>query len=141
MTTSLYAATAGHSSDPLLSGFSSLGRRSFEAVESLEAVECPECGKRTIVKRSHNTFDCLNCDFHRALPPVPSRTSQGSIQAVTPLSHRRYRRTPNSEPFSPLLTVDPNYQPLDIADEVSESSKMEPLLFAAIAVIFGILFL
>ncbi|MEL6261220.1 MAG: hypothetical protein AAFQ40_17395 [Cyanobacteria bacterium J06623_5] len=77
-----------------------------------------------------------------------ARSSQESVRAVSTAQPRFYSRTPNGLPsgmsgdtISPLLTVDPNYQPLDMADEMSESSKMQPLLFAAIAVIFGILFL
>lgn len=30
-----------------------------------DGVECPRCGKQTIVQRNPDTFQCLNCDFQR----------------------------------------------------------------------------
>ncbi|MEB3280017.1 MAG: hypothetical protein VKK42_13975 [Lyngbya sp.] len=30
-----------------------------------DTVECPRCGKRTIVQRNPDVFQCLNCDFQR----------------------------------------------------------------------------
>lgn len=33
----------------------------------LEGIECPKCGKHTIVKRSETLFQCICCDFKRDL--------------------------------------------------------------------------
>ncbi len=30
-----------------------------------EGVECPKCGKHTVVRRNGDMFQCLNCDFRR----------------------------------------------------------------------------
>lgn len=32
---------------------------------STTAVECPKCGKLTIVSQPDNSYRCLSCDFHR----------------------------------------------------------------------------
>ena len=53
---------------------SSLARRNNRA--DCLTTSCPRCNKRSIVQRSPNTFDCLNCNFHKQLPPVrPTRYS------------------------------------------------------------------
>ncbi|MGF1495731.1 MAG: hypothetical protein ACFB8W_02740 [Elainellaceae cyanobacterium] len=31
------------------------------------AIECPKCGKRTVVLHSADVYQCLNCDFRRDL--------------------------------------------------------------------------
>lgn len=30
-----------------------------------DGLECPKCGKHTIIQRSNDLFQCLNCDFVR----------------------------------------------------------------------------
>jgi hypothetical protein len=30
-----------------------------------DGLECPKCGKHTIIQRNHDLFQCLNCDFVR----------------------------------------------------------------------------
>lgn len=32
-----------------------------------DGLECPKCGKHTIIQRSNDLFQCLNCDFVRDL--------------------------------------------------------------------------
>ena len=71
MKTSLTAATSGSSADPHRSAsLLPISGMSFAQSASVDAVECPQCGKRSIVERSSNIFDCLNCGFHRELPPI-----------------------------------------------------------------------
>ena len=33
----------------------------------LGQIECPRCGKHTVVQRTENAYCCLNCNFHRDL--------------------------------------------------------------------------
>ncbi|MGB3614415.1 MAG: hypothetical protein WBA10_11545 [Elainellaceae cyanobacterium] len=35
------------------------------ATASTTALECPKCGKLTIVSQPDNSYRCLSCDFHR----------------------------------------------------------------------------
>ncbi|MCG5056988.1 MAG: hypothetical protein KA714_02985 [Limnoraphis sp. WC205] len=37
-----------------------------------ERVECPKCGKGTIVQQHPDVFRCLNCDFKRDFTPIYS---------------------------------------------------------------------
>jgi len=30
-----------------------------------DGIECPKCGKRTVIKRREDLFECLNCEFRR----------------------------------------------------------------------------
>lgn len=90
---------------------------------STDLVECPKCGKRSIVARAHNTFDCLNCNFHRELPPVT-----GSLAS-------------QARPLNSLMSSGLYRSPLELTDMEDKTESSQPLLFAAIAVIFGILLL
>lgn len=36
-----------------------------------EHVECPACGKRTVVQREDNIYQCLNCDFKKDFSEPP----------------------------------------------------------------------
>ena len=110
---------------------------------STDFVECPKCGKRSIVARTQNTFDCLNCNFHRELPPVVSPNRSAANRLVTrQFPHRA--NSPNStlsRPLNPLMSSGSYRSPLELDDIDHESDSNQPLLFAALAVIFGILLL
>lgn len=110
------------------SSLANLGRR------STDRVECPKCGKRSIVTRDQNTFDCLNCNFHRELPPVAK-------QLASRRSYHQLGRTGNLISSRGLLSSDEHLSSLDLADVEPKAESGQPLLFAAIAVIFGILLL
>ncbi len=36
-----------------------------------DGLECPKCGKHTIIQRSNDLFQCLNCDFVRDFSYIP----------------------------------------------------------------------
>lgn len=97
---------------------------------STDSVECPKCGKRSIVARSQNTFDCLNCNFHRELPPVARQfvSQRGGLNSL--LSPSGYRPSPATY-----------RSPLESVDELEDAEPGQPWIFAVIAVIFGILLL
>ena len=153
MTTTLLAAMSGDSPDSRSAVYSLSGRL------SPEAAECPRCGKHSIVKRSANTFDCLNCSFHKELPPVSpltsvgrsplgSRSAKGRSESSSvmggPMVHppTGHALLPHRHPLNRRISVDPNLSYLEpLETEVGEGDKIQPLVFAAIAVIFGILFL
>jgi len=95
-----------------------------------ETVECPKCSKRSIVKRSPTTFDCLNCNFHKELPPVATDTLLA----------------PNLRNFSPHPrrshpTHAPHYSLPEPSGSIAEDNQAKPLVFAAVIVILIILFL
>jgi ribosomal protein S27AE len=112
------------------------------------AVECPKCGKRSIVERSPNRFDCLNCNFHRALPPVLSASKQAASQSQSELQEiddYRFEQQPARSPYGNIvLSSDPNLparSPSENLEEAASADTSGPLIFAAIAVLLGILFL
>lgn len=106
-----------------LSGLSSLSSLSNRMRS--EPLECPKCGKRSIVTRSPHTFDCLNCNFHKQLPPVVSPPLKSFQQRQRSFSY----------------ALEPNQKFTHTIDSVSETDKAGPLLFAAAAVVVGILLL
>ncbi|MEO1387594.1 MAG: hypothetical protein AAFV85_09505 [Cyanobacteria bacterium J06634_6] len=167
MKTLLSAGMLGSSSEPhpsasllassLLPGSSTVG--SVDA-----SVECPKCGKRSIVARSHNTFDCLNCNFHRELPPVANRTlTPGSSALSNSLLQRQaligrslahgQRPLPQTRLGQNVLnangrdhptlfsTTEARRPPFGFEDELTDPPGSQPWIFALIAVIFGILLL
>jgi hypothetical protein len=145
MKTSLAATVPGspgqsHSiSQVLASGFGPL------------AVECPKCGKHSIVERSPNRFDCLNCNFYKALPPVssPAARSQRTFQEITQVCDHSSELQSELQPPSPYrniaLSSDPQPllepPPLESLEEAASADTSGPLIFAVIAVLLGILFL
>jgi len=113
---------------------------------STEAVECPKCKKHSIVKRSPNVFHCLNCNFQKELPPVS--ISNSARKAMYPGGAPRRRHSDF------ILSNDPNHMSRRHSvgsslhngfghglDNASGPDKFQPVVFAAIAVIFGILLL
>jgi len=105
-----------------------------------ETIECPKCGKHSVVRRSPNVFDCINCSFHKELPPVAASSS-------LPLSGRpNHPRSVHSLLSSPqrshgdLHLGDLHLGDLPLDDDIP-GDKTHPLVCAALAVIIGILFL
>lgn len=37
------------------------------------SLECPECGKNTVVEVNSHLYRCINCDFYRELSVDPSK--------------------------------------------------------------------
>ncbi|MGD1898192.1 MAG: hypothetical protein ACFB16_14705 [Phormidesmis sp.] len=164
MTMLLPAAMPGSSAEPSLaymtaqlaahSSPQSLSRQSFGR-RTLNAVECPKCGKRSIVARAHNVYDCLNCSFHRELPPVIKQPAR--LLASQPVGQRANLLSSAPSASGGLLLSDDSrgsgrrsldallssdaYSSLDLADETESEDSGQPWIFAAIAVIFGILLL
>lgn len=65
-----------------------------------DGVECPRCGKRTIVQRHPDVFQCLNCDFQRDFSRSQSRDkSKGSSGSQKSGSSGGYR-TESSSSYS-----------------------------------------
>ncbi len=105
----------------------------FGSRAQAEAVECPKCNKRSIVRRSHNTFDCLNCSFHKELAPIA--TSDPALRPKEPTLRSKASR---QLIYSQLPTARPSFDELE---DICETDKIQPLVFAAIAVIVGIIIL
>ncbi|MEO1621634.1 MAG: hypothetical protein AAFU53_11465 [Cyanobacteria bacterium J06632_3] len=136
-----------------LSSFSS----SFSRRVTSEPIECPECRKHTIVKRAPNVYDCINCGFHKELPPVaprslaryasrqydPTRLDSPATDLLPDLNliTLDYPSHQLRSPIASIPTLDPNHPHLELEEGVPEADKIQPLVFAAIAVIFGIIFL
>jgi len=37
------------------------------------SIECPECGKNTVVEVNSHLYQCISCDFYRELSVNPSK--------------------------------------------------------------------
>lgn len=113
---------------------------------------CPKCNKRSIVRRSTNTFDCLNCNFHKQLPPVMNGPS-----LLTPRRIRNIERgTRALSDYSDTPSLDSSgiegralghgslsrfLETSSVHSTHTEPDTAQPMIFAAIAVIVGILIL
>lgn len=123
-----------------------------------EAVECPKCGKRSIVRRSADLFECLNCSFHKELTPVsvsrranlfsvpgqaskPEGVSRGlSLHQQEPL-HSEGIGYPSVKSSGGSLSESLYSHGLSSLEPAAKPDRIQPLIFAALAVIFGILLL
>ncbi|MEO0539584.1 MAG: hypothetical protein AAFZ80_01835 [Cyanobacteria bacterium P01_A01_bin.105] len=85
----------------------------FISSRLVEPVECPKCGKHTIVKQDEHHYRCLNCSFEKDLTPAALSTNLRVVQDGTTLSLLDHRSQP--EPH--------------------------PVLFIALAVLFGLFFI
>lgn len=81
----------------------------------VESVECPKCGKHTIVKHG-DAYHCLNCSFTRDL----------SEDLSTSLTQ--------------FLSVSQDGQLIQALEVPSEATQgdLHPILFIAIAILFGL---
>jgi hypothetical protein len=54
-----------------------------------DGLECPKCGKHTIIQRNNDLFQCLNCDFVRDFSyiaePVNVLPSSFEVEDPTPI--------------------------------------------------------
>lgn len=44
-----------------------------------DIVECPNCGKKSVVKRGDNVYECLACDFKRDFSKQPERKAEAGV--------------------------------------------------------------
>lgn len=44
----------------------------------LTGIECPKCGKKTLIQRKNDLYQCLDCDFRKDFsePPPPKLDAQ-----------------------------------------------------------------
>ena len=116
------------------------------------ATPCPKCNQRAIVQRSLNTFDCLNCDFHKRLPPIGARY---------PLRSPQLRAGGSASSLDGYELDGEGFENIDLGGTQlgqgslsrhlathrslytppHETDAAQPILFAVIAVIIGILVL
>jgi len=109
MKTLFSAAMSGSSADPHDSAPLPISGMSFSHSASVDGAECPKCGKRSIVERSSGVFDCLNCSFHRELPPVARRAKSGrssESSLSSPQEGRQRRGTAQRTLLSPAKSLD-----------------------------------
>jgi hypothetical protein len=48
-----------------------------------EHIECPECGKKAVVRCKDNLYQCLSCNFKRDFSEPPQAQSDKSLLWVT----------------------------------------------------------
>ncbi len=86
----------------------------------VESVECPKCGKHTIVKQNDHLYRCLNCSFEKDLAPAALGTNlSGNLK---------------------VLDLVQEGATLSLVDN-SSKSEPHPVLFIALAVLFGLFFI
>ncbi|MGC9525720.1 MAG: hypothetical protein ACP5D7_09305 [Limnospira sp.] len=39
-----------------------------------DGIECPKCGKRTVINRREDLFECINCEFKRDFSKQTKKT-------------------------------------------------------------------
>ena len=132
-----YASTMNISSTELLASSLSNPYSLSSALPSRgAAIECPKCGKHTVVKRSPNHFDCLNCSFQKSLSPV-AHASTGSAYPPRQLSaSSNLHRLQQQATRAVIEQQQHRYSAYE-----RDSDNIHPLLFAASAVIFGMFLL
>ncbi|KPQ35117.1 MAG: putative transposase DNA-binding domain [Phormidesmis priestleyi Ana] len=126
---------------------------------SAESVECPKCGKRSIVRRSANMFNCLNCNFHKELPPLPlssshRHTSQRLYKSLEQLPTHSLTHLSDSQADQPLnRKIAAIIQASEREDEARRRTlsraEQEPekedgiqaFIFSVIAVLIGLILL
>ena len=112
---------------------------------------CPKCNKRSLVRRSPNTFDCLNCNFHKQLPPISNEASLITPNRIRDMERRKralgiYNSTQSLEsnsidtPFG-QGSLSRFLDTSSVQSTHTETETAQPMIFAAIAVIIGILIL
>jgi hypothetical protein len=80
-----------------------------------DAVECPQCGKYSIVKAEDFYYHCLNCNFHRDLSDILAQILMDLGQEENALA-----------------------ESLELTEE-SHPSDLNPLVFILLAILFGFL--
>ncbi len=50
-----------------------------------QSLECPKCGKHSIVEASANQYHCLNCDFQRQITDPADTPSASASEAPSGL--------------------------------------------------------
>lgn len=45
-------------------------------------IECPRCGKHSVVQQTENAYRCLNCNFHRDLSRPGEESTLGLFVAA-----------------------------------------------------------
>ena len=48
-------------------------------LELSSAIECPKCGKKSIVSHQTGVYQCLNCDFERNLGSAIEDEKSGGV--------------------------------------------------------------
>ncbi|MEL6137633.1 MAG: hypothetical protein AAFQ61_04890 [Cyanobacteria bacterium J06626_23] len=81
----------------------------------VESVECPKCGKHTIVKSDDHLYRCLNCSFKKDLSPATLSPSLKMLDLM--------------QDGTTILVDSPS------------TSEPHPVLFIALAVLFGLFFI
>ncbi len=97
-----------------------------------EVVECPKCGKRTIVQRNPDVFLCLNCDFQRDFSRSQFRDKNKGY-AKTPSQSSSIGGTRNDAYIS---SYGGGYSKAEMRKENSDGGFLGFLLFIAMLAIF-----
>ncbi|MEO1623098.1 MAG: hypothetical protein AAFU53_18960 [Cyanobacteria bacterium J06632_3] len=82
----------------------------------VESVECPKCGKHTIIKQDDHHYRCLNCSFEKDLTPTSLSANLKVLDLV--------------QDGTSLSLID-----------TGRTSEPHPVLFIALAVLFGLFFI
>lgn len=86
---------------------------------AIDAVECPECGKHSILKADGLDRFCLNCDFHRDLSNTIAQVLADLARQESCISN----------------------EPLNFMEDFSDPNRIDlhPLVFIILSILFGFL--
>lgn len=96
----------------------------------MDGVECPKCGRHTIVQRHQDVFLCLNCDFQRDF----SRSTQFRDTKTSSSSKTQYR----SDGYSSSIGSSRDGYSRTESKDKQENGFLPILLFIILFLAFGI---
>ncbi|MDY7021597.1 MAG: hypothetical protein SWJ54_09575 [Cyanobacteriota bacterium] len=100
-----------------------------------DGVECPKCGKHTIVQRNPDVFQCLNCDFQRDLSRGQYKDKSRSSSSTKKSSSGSYGGSYSSS-SSGYSSSGGGYSKAEYREENSEGGLMGFLIVIATIAIF-----
>ena len=97
----------------------------------IDGVECPKCGRHTIVQRHQDVFLCLNCDFQRDFSrSTQFRDTKTSSSSKSQTKHSSYG-------YSSIGSSRDGYSRTESKDQ-QENGFLPILLFIILFLAFGV---
>ncbi|MEL7037342.1 MAG: hypothetical protein AAFO04_17235 [Cyanobacteria bacterium J06592_8] len=103
-----------------------------------DGVECPKCGKHTIVQRNPDVFQCLNCDFQRDLSRGQYKDKSKSLSSSSKKSSSGSYNSSYSSSSSGYSSSGGGYTKAEYKEDNSEGGLVGFLIVIATIAIFAL---